>query len=295
MIVIDFPQIDPAAFYIPVPFIGWWPVRWYALAYIAGLLGAWWFILRLLKTERLWAGTPFNGKPQATADHIGDLFVWAALGVILGGRFGYVLFYGLPYEWDLFAAAPWRVFAAWEGGMSFHGGAIGVVLAIILFARAKKLDMVALGDLVAVATPIGLFFGRIANFVNGELWGKVSNAPWAMRFPVYDRNGTISHYTEPRHPSQLYEAALEGVVLFVILYVLIYRFDALKKPGLVIAVFWAGYGSFRIVVEEFFRENSHQSLGFISMGTLLSLAMLAFAGVFFWYSLYRKGPALQTQ
>jgi phosphatidylglycerol:prolipoprotein diacylglycerol transferase len=189
------------------------------------------------------------------------------------------------------------VFAAWEGGMSFHGGAVGVVLAIILFARAKKLDMVALGDLVAAATPIGLFFGRIANFVNGELWGKVSDAPWAMVFPsaaVRQLDGTVLS-NPARHPSQLYEAALEGVVLFVILYVLIHRFDALRKPGLVIAVFWAGYGLFRIVVEELFRENSHQSLGFISMGSLLSLVMFAFAGVFFWYSLYRKGPALQTQ
>jgi phosphatidylglycerol:prolipoprotein diacylglycerol transferase len=297
MIVIDFPQIDPAAFYIPVPFIGWWPVRWYALAYIAGLLGAWWFMLRLLKTERLWTGAPFNGKPQVTRDHIGDLFVWAAFGVIVGGRLGYVLFYGLIYQPNDYLESPWRVFAAWEGGMSFHGGAIGVVLAIILFARAKKLDMVALGDLVAIATPIGLFFGRIANFVNGELWGKVSDAPWAMVFPsaaVRQADGTVLS-NPARHPSQLYEAALEGVVLFIILYVLVHRFDALRKPGLVIAVFWAGYGFFRIVVEEFFRENSHQSLGFISMGTLLSLAMFAFAGVFFWYSLYRKGPALQTQ
>jgi phosphatidylglycerol---prolipoprotein diacylglyceryl transferase len=283
MLALQFPDFDPVLIQI-----GPFAIRWYALAYIAGLLGGWWFILRLLKTQSLWDGLPFNGKPQATADHVGDLFVWAALGVILGGRLGYVLFYGLIYEWDHFAEAPWRVFAAWEGGMSFHGGAIGVVLAIILFARAKKLDMVALGDLVAAATPIGLFFGRIANFVNGELWGKASTVSWAMVFPSDPKQ-------LPRHPSQLYEAALEGIVLFVIIYVMIHRFGALRRPGLVIAVFWAGYGFFRIMVEEFFRENSHQSLGFISMGTLLSLAMFAFAGVFFWYSLYRKGPALQTQ
>jgi phosphatidylglycerol:prolipoprotein diacylglycerol transferase len=283
MLALQFPDFDPVLIQIgPVA------IRWYALAYIAGLLGGWWYILRLLKTQYLWDGPPFNGKPQVTADHIGDLFVWAALGVIAGGRLGYVLFYGLIYEWDHFAEAPWRVFAAWEGGMSFHGGAIGVVLAIIFFARAKKLDMVALGDLVAVAAPIGLFFGRIANFVNGELWGKASTASWAMVFPSDPKQ-------LPRHPSQLYEAALEGLVLFIILHVMIHRFKALRRPGLVIAVFWAGYGLFRFLIEEFFRENSHQSLGLISMGALLSLAMFAFAAVFFWYSLYRKGPALQTQ
>jgi phosphatidylglycerol:prolipoprotein diacylglycerol transferase len=285
MFAIPFPNFDPVLIQIgPVA------IRWYALAYIAGLLGGWWFILRLLKTERLWAGPPFNGKPQASADHIGDLFVWATLGVILGGRLGYVLFYGLIYETDHFLSAPWRIFAAWEGGMSFHGGAIGVVLAIIAFARVKKLDMVALGDLVAVATPIGLFFGRIANFVNGELWGKPTDVPWAFVFP-----GDAARL--PRHPSQLYEAALEGIVLFVILYVLVHRFQVFRRPGLAIAVFWAGYGAFRVIVEVFFRENTHQSLlgGAISMGTVLSLLMWAFAGFFFWYALYRKGPALQPQ
>lgn len=284
MLTIAFPQIDPVLIQLgPVA------IRWYALSYIAGLLGAWWFILRLLKTDRLWAGAPFNGKPQVTADHIGDLFVWAALGVIAGGRLGYVFFYGLIYEFDHFASAPWKIFYAWEGGMSFHGGALGVVIAIILFARSKKLDMVALGDLVAVAAPIGLFFGRIANFVNGELWGKPSDVAWAMVFP-HDPTQL------PRHPSQLYEAGLEGLVLFGILAFLTLRFDSLRKPGLNIAVFWAGYGVFRTVVEFFFRENAHQSLfgGLVSMGTVLSLLMFAFAGFFFWYALYRKGPALQT-
>lgn len=284
MYAIPFPEIDPVLIQI-----GPLAIRWYALAFIAGLLGAWWYILRLLKTERLWAGAPFNGKPSATADHIGDLFVWAALGVMLGGRLGYVLFYGLIYETDHFLSAPWRIFAAWEGGMSFHGGAIGVVLAIVFFARAKKLDMVALGDIVASAAPIGLLLGRLANFINGELWGKPSDAPWAMVFP-HDAAQL------PRHPSQLYEAGLEGLVLFAILFAMIFRFNALRRPGLIIAVFWAGYGLFRTMVEVFFRENAHQSLlgGAISMGALLSVAMWAFAGFFFWYALYRKGPALQS-
>jgi len=284
MAVIPFPEIDPVLIQIgPIA------IRWYALSYIAGLLGAWWFILKLIRTPRLWAGAPFNGKPQATSDHIGDLFVWAALGVIIGGRLGYILFYGLIYEWEKFSTAPWKIFYTWEGGMSFHGGAIGVVLAIILFARRRKLDMVALGDLVAVAAPIGLFFGRIANFVNGELWGKPTSVPWAMVFPQADN--------QPRHPSQLYEAGLEGIVLFLVLVVMIFRFDALRRPGLCIGVMWGGYAVFRTFVEVFFRENAHQSLlgGAISMGTLLSFLMIAFAGFFFWYSLYRKGPALLTQ
>lgn len=284
MAVIPFPEIDPVLIQIgPIA------IRWYALSYIAGLLGAWWFILKLIRTPRLWAGAPFNGKPQATSDHIGDLFVWAALGVIIGGRLGYILFYGLIYEWAKFSAEPWKIFYTWEGGMSFHGGAVGVVLGIILFARRRKLDMVALGDLVAVATPIGLFFGRIANFVNGELWGKPASVSWAMVFPQADN--------QPRHPSQLYEAGLEGIVLFLVLVVMVYRFDALKRPGLCIAVMWAGYAVFRTIVEVFFRENAHQSLlgGAISMGAVLSFLMVAFAGFFFWYALYRKGPKLLTQ
>lgn len=178
--------------------------------------------------------------------------------------------------------------------MSFHGGAIGVVLAIIFFARARKIDMVALGDLVAVAAPIGLFFGRVANFINGELWGKPSDVWWAMVFPhapLVDGLGNV-----PRHPSQLYEAALEGVVLFVILHLLVHRFGALRRPGLTIAGFWSGYAVFRIIVEVFFRDSTQLLFGgAITMGSLLSLLMLAFAAGFFWYSLYRKGPALLTQ
>ena len=283
MLAISFPNIDPVLIQI-----GPLAIRWYALSYIAGLLLGWWYILRLLKNQRLWGSSPFGGKPSATADQIGDLFVWAALGVIVGGRLGYVLFYGLVYQRDQFLSEPWRVFYAWEGGMSFHGGALGVVLAVIIFARAKKLDMVALGDLVAAATPIGLFFGRIANFINGELWGKPTNMPWGVVFPHPDGL--------PRHPSQLYEAALEGLVLFAILYVMIHLFNALRKPGLVVATFIAGYAFFRILVEVFFRDSDQLVFGgALTMGTLLSMAMFAVAAFFYWYALYRKGPALQTQ
>jgi len=293
MMAIDFPHIDPVLIQIgPVA------IRWYALSYIAGLLGAWWYILRLLRTSSLWAGAPFNGKPQVNDEQIGDLFVWAAMGVILGGRIGYVLFYGLIYQTDYFLSEPWRIFAAWEGGMSFHGGAIGVVIAVMLFARRRKVDMVALGDLVAIAAPIGLFFGRIANFVNGELYGKITDVPWGVMFPkaaVRALDGTVLS-NPPRHPSQLYEAGLEGFVLFLILYVLVNHRDALRRPGLTIAAFWIGYGVFRIIVEVFFRDSDQLVLGgALTMGTVLSLLMFVFGGFFFWYSLYRKGPALLTQ
>ncbi len=281
MLVLPFPQIDPVLIAIgPIA------IRWYALAYVAGLLLGWWYLVRLLKIERLWVGAPFDGKRPVTAEQVGDLFVWAALGVILGGRLGYVLFYGLVYNTQYFLDNPLRIFAAWEGGMSFHGGAIGVVLAIILYARRVGTDMVRLGDLVAVVTPIGLFFGRIANFINGELWGKPTSVPWAMVFPHAD--------LQPRHPSQLYEAGLEGILLFAILNLLIFRYGALRKPGLTIAVFFAGYGLFRILVEIFFRDSDQLLFGANSgftMGMALSLPMWAVAAFFFWYALYREPAA----
>ncbi len=290
--MLPFPDIDPVLIQI-----GPFAIRWYALAYIVGLLLAWWYILRLVRSPSLWMGTPFNGKPQVTADHIGDLFVWAAVGVILGGRIGYVLFYGLVYETEKFLGEPWRILAAWEGGMSFHGGAIGVALAVILFARRRGIDMVALGDLVAVAAPIGLFLGRIANFINGELYGKITDVPWSFQFPaaaIRAPDGTV--LSNPgRHPSQLYEAFLEGIVLFLILHFMVARFGALRRPGLVIAAFWIGYAVFRILVEVFFRDSGQLVFGgLVTMGTLLSLFMLGVGALFTWYALYRKGPALLT-
>lgn len=292
MFLIPFPDIDPVLIQV-----GPFAIRWYALAYVAGLLGAWWYILRLIRTPRLWKDPPFNGSPQASADQIGDLFVWAAVGVIAGGRLGYVLFYGLVYETEHFLSAPWRIFAAWEGGMSFHGGALGVVVAIILFARRNKLDIVALGDLVAVAAPIGLFFGRLANFINGELYGRITDVPWAVEFPaaaIRAVDGTI--LSNPgRHPSQLYEAALEGLLLFAVLHIMIHQFQALRRPGLVIAVFWIGYGLFRSIVEIFFRDSNQLVFGgMLTMGTLLSIGMFFFGGFFIWYALYRKGSPLLT-
>lgn len=289
-VVLPFPAIDPVIFRI-----GPLAIRWYALAYIAGLLLGWFYILRLLADRTLWVGAPFKGKPPATPDNIGDLFVWVTLGVIIGGRLGYVLFYGILYCSfagdapacfglpEAFLINPIKIIAAWEGGMSFHGGLVGVIAAIYLFCRRKKLNLIAVGDLVAAASPIGLFFGRISNFINGELWGKLSDAPWAVIFPNAIPAGA------GRHPSQLYEAALEGVALFIILRVAIVHWQIHRRPGLVIATFLAGYGLFRFLAE-FVRDSESMIFAWFSMGHALSLPMWAVAAFFFWYAL-RNPPA----
>jgi phosphatidylglycerol---prolipoprotein diacylglyceryl transferase len=282
--LLPFPQIDPVLVHL-----GPLAIRWYALAYIVGIVLAWWGVVRVLRKKRLWAQPPFNGKPPATEDDIGDLVVWATFGIILGGRLGWVLFYGvilcsvtpqyaqfcdgLPMG---FITDPVRIVAAWEGGMSFHGGLLGVVLALWLFCRRRKLKLLAVADLVCAFAPIGLFFGRIANFVNGELWGRVADVPWAMIFP---RDTT--HL--PRHPSQLYEAVLEGIVLFILLQVALRVFRAHQRPGLIAALFFAGYGVFRFICE-FFREPDTQFIGPVSMGMALSIPVWLAAGVLFWLS-----------
>ena len=289
--VLPFPDIDPVLIRI-----GPLAIRWYALAYIAGLLLGWWYILRLLKRKELWVGAPFKGKPPATADNIGDLFVWVTLGVIIGGRLGYVLFYGILYcgaaGQDVPACAglpeafyenPLKIFAAWEGGMSFHGGLVGVILGIILFCRRNKLPLLTIADLVAAATPIGLFFGRVANFINSELWGRPTDVPWAVVFPNAPPFGV------PRHPSQLYEAFLEGIVLFVILRIAILRFQMHRRPGMIIALFLGFYGLFRFIAE-FFRDSESKIYGWFSMGQALSLPMWFAAAFFLWYALQKREP-----
>jgi phosphatidylglycerol:prolipoprotein diacylglycerol transferase len=276
--VIPFPNIDPVAIHIYGPIA----IRWYALAYIAGVLLGWWFVIAMLRQKSLWTNSPFRGKPPATEEEIGDLVVWATLGVILGGRIGWDLFYGvllcshspgsgychgLPME---FLTNPIRLIAAWDGGMSFHGGAIGVVLAIWLFCRRRKLSFFMIGDLVCLVQPIGQFFGRIANFVNGELWGKPGDVPWAMVFPRAPDQ-------QPRHPSQLYEAALEGILLFIVLQICLRVFRMHERPGLISAIFLASYGLLRFVVE-FFREPDTQFISWFSMGQALSVALLIAGG-----------------
>lgn len=280
---LPFPAIDPVIFQI-----GPLAIRWYALAYIAGLLLGWWYVLRLVADERLWVGETFVRKPPATREEIGDLIVWITVGVILGGRLGFVLIYGTLYcgLWhgpacgglpQAYLDDPLKIVAAWEGGMSFHGGLIGVVLAMILFCRRRKLNLLAIADLIAAATPIGIFFGRIANFINGELWGKVSDAPWAMVFPGAEPAGVA------RHPSQLYEAGLEGALLFLILRVAMVDFGIHRRPGLVVAWFLAGYGTFRFFAE-FFRDSESKLYDWFSMGQALSLLMWAAAACVFWYA-----------
>jgi phosphatidylglycerol---prolipoprotein diacylglyceryl transferase len=251
--VIPFPAIDPILISI-----GPFAVRWYALAYIVGILSGWFYARALISSERLWGGpAPF------TVLDFDDFIIWITLGIILGGRTGYVLFYNFSH----FAAHPIEILQLWNGGMSFHGGVTGCVVAIVLFALYRHIPMLSLGDVTAAVAPIGLFLGRIANFINGELWGRPTNVPWAMVFPY---GGPI-----PRHPSQLYEAALEGIVLFIVLALLV-RTGALKRPGVVTGAFALGYGVARITCE-LFREPDAQ-LGFLwnglTMGMLLCIPLM---------------------
>jgi phosphatidylglycerol---prolipoprotein diacylglyceryl transferase len=284
---LPFPNIDPVLIHIYGPI----SIRWYALSYITGLLLGWAYVVKLLRTHKLWAGRPFMGKPPATPDDIGDLFVWITLGVIIGGRLGFVVFYGMFYCAfagqivpacmglpDAYWQNPLKIIAAWEGGMSFHGGLVGVVIAMVLFCRGRKLNLWSVADLIAAATPIGLFFGRIANFINGELWGKITDVSWAVVFPNALPPGL------PRHPSQIYEALMEGVCLFFLLRYLFLHFQIHRRPGLVVAWFLAGYGTFRFI-GEFFRDSESKIYGWFSMGQLLSLPMWAAAAFFFWYAL----------
>ena len=256
LFVIPFPAFDP----VLVRF-GPFAIRWYALAYIVGILAGWLYARRIIRNEKYWGGP----APMTVMD-FDDFILWVTLGIILGGRIGYVLFYNLPH----FAAHPAEIVQLWKGGMSFHGGFLGCVLAVVLFARHRGLSFLPLGDVTTAVAPIGLFLGRIANFINGELWGRPTDVSWAMIFP---NGGPI-----PRHPSQLYEATLEGLVLLIALGVLV-RFGALKRRGLVTGAFFLGYGIARTVCE-FFREPDAQleaftrSTGGLTMGMLLCIPLI---------------------
>lgn len=255
--LISYPEIDPVLFSIgPVA------VHWYGLAYVVGILLGWQYGRMIVRRDHLW---PHNKAPLSLLD-FDDFLMWAALGIVAGGRIGYILFYDL----GAVIANPIRALEIWNGGMSFHGGFLGVFLAMILFARARNIPVFSLFDLVCTVVPVGLFFGRVANFVNGELWGRTTDVAWAMVFPT---GGPA-----PRHPSQLYEAGLEGILLLALLAFLVFAMKKLKTPGFVAGAFVAGYGLSRIAVE-FVREPDPQ-LGFLfggwlTMGMLLSLPMLA--------------------
>jgi phosphatidylglycerol:prolipoprotein diacylglycerol transferase len=326
---IQFPQLDPAALTIPAFDLfdrDWGPfhLRWYALAYIVGLVLGWRWMVWLIRRDRLWA----PGRPSMSVPQADDFLFWATLGVILGGRLGYVLFYKPDMIWK----NPFEILQVWQGGMSFHGGLIGVALAALWFARQKHVneeqyaklaakhavaqapygesskytrfgdkwilkteaeaarekaktdtvDLLRLGDLAAAAAPIGLFFGRIANFINGELWGRHTDAPWGIVFPEGGYDWTLRTWVflgneMARHPSQLYEAALEGLALFAIVNFAMLRFDSLRRPGLNVGLFLVAYGFFRFLMEFVREPDAHMPealRGVITMGMLLSIPMI---------------------
>lgn len=255
--VLTFPNIDPVLFSVgPIA------VRWYALAYIAGLLFAQWYMKRLVKTQNLWAGT----QPAMTPQQIDEFFIWMLLGVVLGGRLGFMLFYN-PLH---YLSHPTEIFRLWDGGMSFHGGFLGVVVACFFYGRSIGTSLDRMLDLGAASAPVGLGLGRLANFINGELYGRATDVPWAFIFPS-------DPLKLPRHPSQIYEAALEGMLLFIAVRIATHRFRVLAHPGRASGIFALGYGLSRIVVE-LFREPDEQIgyfAGIMTMGMILSLPLVA--------------------
>ena len=283
--MIDFPNISPEIFSISL-FGMTFALRWYALAYIAGILIGWRIVVRTVNHPEYWK----DATPVMTKERVEDLLFWVILGVILGGRFGYVLFYQPAY----YLQNPFQILRIWEGGMSFHGGAIGVLVALFVFTSRHGLNKISTGDMVALGLAPGLLLGRLANFINAELWGRPTDLPWGVAFP------TVAAQDCPdvlgicaRHPSQLYEALLEGLILGALLLYMAWRRGALKFPGLIGGTFLAGYGIARFMVE-FVRQPDAQfitpgnPLGLaweigrygLTMGQILCLPMIA-VGVFF--------------
>ncbi|MFC5342779.1 prolipoprotein diacylglyceryl transferase [Brevundimonas staleyi] len=269
-----FPEFDPVLIHL-----GPLPIRWYALAYVAGIVLGWIYAAQILKTERVWA----PGKPPLTGPQLDDLILWITLGIILGGRIGYALFYKPVMFAQLFTGADLaerlELFQLWTGGMSFHGGMLGCTLAVLVYAWRTKANALSIGDMALAAAPIGLFFGRLANFVNGELWGRTTDVPWAIRFcnaRIEQMYGFCPAGNEPRHPSQLYEAGLEGLLLFIILGLAIWKWKLLAKPGYVTGLFLVGYGASRALLENVRQPDAgmeHFPLG-LTMGMMLSIPMI---------------------
>lgn len=284
MSYIPFPDISPEIFSIDVGGMSF-ALRWYALAYIAGLIAGWKLIARMVATPRLW-----TGQPPMTPLQVESLLTWVILGVVLGGRLGFILFYQPGY----YLENPSHILRVWEGGMSFHGGFLGVVVAGMLFCRLNRVPMLSTADLMAIVAPIGIFLGRIANFINAELWGRPTTLPWGVAFPG-ETAQTCAGVTGicARHPSQLYEAALEGLILFAALLYVTYRKGWLAWPGRAAGLFFAGYGTARFLVEfvrqpdaQFVTEGNPLGLALqvggygLTMGQILSLPMIA-AGLWF--------------
>ena len=240
MLTLTYPAIDPVLLEI-----GPFAIRWYALSYIAGILLAWRYMIWLARQSPV----------EITKEHVDDFVVWATLGIVLGGRLGYVIFYKPGY----YLQNPLEALAVWEGGMSFHGGLLGVIFAVWLFCRRRGYSWIAVGDIVACTAPVGLFLGRIANFINGELYGRVTDLPLGMVFPG---GGPF-----PRHPSQIYEALLEGLVLFFVLLWLVRRPSSFENPGLLSGVFLAGYAIARATAEVFRQPDAY--IGFLAVGTTM--------------------------
>lgn len=268
LFVLPFPIVDPVAVNL-----GPFPIRWYALAYIGGFLCAWIGMRALAARDSLWS----PGQAHPTRDGVDDLLVNAALGVIIGGRLGHVLIYDPAF----YLAHPLEIFQTWKGGMAFHGGLAGAAVGMALFARAHAVPVLTATDLCAAVSPIGLFFGRLANFIKPEMWGRPTDVPWAMVFPTAG--------DAPRHPSQLYEAGLEGVALFALLWIAA-QSGALKRPGLVTGLFGVGYGLARIFCE-FFREPDPVQEALpngLTMGMALSLPLVLLGAALIFLSLRRR-------
>lgn len=254
---IAFPAIDPVIFAV-----GPLAVRWYSLAYIVGIVLGWIYAKRLVTNGSLWP----SGKSPVSVTDLDDFLFWAVIGIVVGGRLGFVLFYAPGY----YLQNPGEIIAVWQGGMSFHGGFIGTTLAMIWFARSRGLPLWSFIDIIAAVVPIGLFFGRIANFINSELWGRTTDVPWAVIFP---NGGPIA-----RHPSQLYEAILEGLLLWLVIRAATHSRKAFFAPRFVTGLFVAGYGLGRTFVE-FYREPD-ADIGYLAgtdwltMGMILSVPMI---------------------
>ncbi len=295
---LPFPHIRPWIFatkpvHVGGLTLGPFALRWYALGYIVGILLGWRYALGLARNVRLWG----ERGPPADGPQIDDLILWLTLGVILGGRIGYIVFYMLPLARAraTLAADPFEVLRLWHGGMSFHGGFLGVAIAAVWFARTQKIDLLRLGDLIAPCAPIGIALVRVANFVNGELWGRVTSVPWGVVFcgPTLETyaNGVCVAGEAPRHPSQLYEAGLEGVMLFLILRLATHRAGWLARPGAVTGLFVLVYGLSRIALENVrMPDEGFQNLPLgLTMGMMLSAPMVAVGAALIWRA-HRPAP-----
>ncbi|MFK7942469.1 MAG: prolipoprotein diacylglyceryl transferase [Paracoccaceae bacterium] len=297
-LVLPFPDIDPALFTLSLGTFQF-SLRWYALAYIVGLVFGWKLMVWLMRRPALWPGP----KSPMAEEQPEALLTWMVLGVVLGGRLGYVLFYQPAY----FLENPGAILQVWQGGMSFHGGFMGVIVATVLFTRVNKIPLLQAGDAVALAAPMGIMLGRLANFINGELYGRATDVWWAMQFPTHNPDGSRNWdaLTAPRHPSQLYEAALEGALLLGVMLWLATRGGWLKRPGAITGVFFVGYGAARAFVENF-RQGDPQFVNpsnpngqywrlgdgsdafGLTMGQILSLPMVAIGLVFLLLAFRRR-------